>query len=105
MEQALCLEEGAEWLEEDCVEEDLEERDGMKTREDVRIQDRVGGLSFDGASSRPSRSLPGHATELHLDDEAGNHLGVRGGRLKGWRRMARRSGGDMDGMDAWKGGI
>jgi len=44
MEQALCLEEGVEWLEEDRVEEDLEERDGMKTREDVRIQDRVGGL-------------------------------------------------------------
>jgi len=50
-------------------------RDGMKTREDVRIQDRVGGRSFDGAASRPSRSLPGHATELHLDDEAGNRLG------------------------------
>jgi len=61
----------------DRVEEDLEKRDGMKTRED-RIQDRVGGLSFDGASSRPSRSLPGHATELHLDDEAGNRLGGGG---------------------------
>jgi len=32
IEQALCLEEGAKWLEEDCVEEDLEEREGGCSR-------------------------------------------------------------------------
>jgi len=30
---------------------------------------------------------------------------VRGGGMEGCRRVARRSGGDIDRMDAWKGGI
>jgi hypothetical protein len=37
MKKALRLKESAEWLEVCRVEEDLEERDGMETREDVRI--------------------------------------------------------------------
>jgi len=51
MEQALCLEEGIEWLEEGCVEEDHEKRDGMKTREDVRVQ--VCGMPTKSVAPRP----------------------------------------------------
>jgi hypothetical protein len=35
--KALCLKESVEWLEVYRVEEDLEERNGMETRKDVRI--------------------------------------------------------------------